>query len=222
MIEGIREHLFSVLRDIVYTQYLIIDGGRFDLSKSTDITDAIFHILKNAATFQSIDQPDLVVCWGGHSVSREEYEYSKDVGYMLGLRKLNICTGCGHGVMKGPMKGAALGHAKQRNLPGRYIGITEPGIIAAEAPNAMVNSLVIMPDIEKRLEAFVRLGHGIIVFPGRCWNNRRNFVCIEYSTASRQSTNSIPAWFLLVRNPVVTILLIWISFLRTTLGDEVK
>ena len=23
-----------------------------------------------------------------------------------------------------------------------------------------------MPDIEKRLEAFVRLGHGIIVFPG--------------------------------------------------------
>jgi hypothetical protein len=30
----------------------------------------------------------------------------------------------------------------------------------------MVNRLVIMPDIEKRLEAFVRLGHGIIVFPG--------------------------------------------------------
>ena len=23
-----------------------------------------------------------------------------------------------------------------------------------------------MPDIEKRLEAFVRLGHGIVVFPG--------------------------------------------------------
>ena len=29
-----------------------------------------------------------------------------------------------------------------------------------------MNQLVIMPDIEKRLEAFVRLGHGIIVFPG--------------------------------------------------------
>src|SRR5690606_40130201 len=37
---------------------------------------------------------------------------------------------------------------------------------AAEAPNPIVNELVIMPDIEKRLEAFVRLGHGIIVFPG--------------------------------------------------------
>ena len=49
---------------------------------------------------------------------------------------------------------------------GRYIGITEPGIIAAESPNPIVNQLVIMPDIEKRLEAFVRLAHGIIVFPG--------------------------------------------------------
>jgi len=29
-----------------------------------------------------------------------------------------------------------------------------------------VNALVIMPDIEKRLEAFVRTGHGIVVFPG--------------------------------------------------------
>ena len=29
-----------------------------------------------------------------------------------------------------------------------------------------MNHLVILPDIEKRLEAFIRLGHGIIVFPG--------------------------------------------------------
>ncbi|MGH8153261.1 MAG: pyrimidine/purine nucleotide monophosphate nucleosidase domain-containing protein, partial [Rhodanobacteraceae bacterium] len=39
-------------------------------------------------------------------------------------------------------------------------------IIAAESPNPIVNSLVILPDIEKRLEAFVRIGHGFIVFPG--------------------------------------------------------
>src|SRR5262249_12453675 len=49
---------------------------------------------------------------------------------------------------------------------GRYIGVTEPGIIAAEPPNPIVNQLVIMPDIEKRLEAFVRMAHGIVVFPG--------------------------------------------------------
>ena len=64
------------------------------------------------------------------------------------------------------MKGATIGHAKQRIRNGRYIGITEPGIIAAESPNPIVNSLVIMPDMEKRLEAFVRVGHGVVVFPG--------------------------------------------------------
>jgi predicted Rossmann-fold nucleotide-binding protein len=68
--------------------------------------------------------------------------------------------------MKGPMKGATIGHAKQRIHHGRYIGITEPGIIAAEPPNPIVTQLAILPDIEKRLEAFVRLGHGIVVFPG--------------------------------------------------------
>jgi predicted Rossmann-fold nucleotide-binding protein len=106
------------------------------------------------------------VCWGGHSVSSEEYKYSKSVGHQLGLRKLDICTGCGPGVMKGPMKGATIGHTKQRLQGGRYLGLTEPGIIAAEAPNPIVNELVIMPDIEKRLEAFVRVGHGVIIFPG--------------------------------------------------------
>jgi len=64
------------------------------------------------------------------------------------------------------MKGATIGHSKQRIRDGRYVGLTEPGIVAAEPPNAIVNQLVIMPDIEKRLEAFVRLGHGIVVFPG--------------------------------------------------------
>jgi predicted Rossmann-fold nucleotide-binding protein len=68
--------------------------------------------------------------------------------------------------MKGPMKGATIGHSKQRIHDGRYIGLTEPGIVAAEPPNAIVNQLVILPDIEKRLEAFVRVGHGIVVFPG--------------------------------------------------------
>jgi hypothetical protein len=46
------------------------------------------------------------------------------------------------------------------------VGLTEPGIIAAEPPNPIVNNLVIMPDIEKRLEAFVRAAHGLVVFPG--------------------------------------------------------
>ena len=107
-----------------------------------------------------------MVCWGGHSISGVEYDYTKEVGYQLGLRGMDICTGCGPGAMKGPMKGATIAHAKQRIPSGRYLGLSEPGIIAAEAPNPIVNDLVILPDIEKRLEAFVRLGHGIIIFPG--------------------------------------------------------
>ncbi len=166
MIRGIREHLFAVLRDIVYTNQQIVESGAFDLRHSSDITDAIFHILRNAQVLIPQRPPDLVVCWGGHAISPTEYDYSKQVGYELGLRGMHICTGCGPGAMKGPMKGATIGHAKQRYHPGRYLGISEPGIIAAEPPNPIVNALVVMPDIEKRLEAFVRVGHGIVVFPG--------------------------------------------------------
>ncbi len=166
IIKGIREHLFSVLRDILYTEDSVIQSQRFDLNNSEDITNAAFHILRNANILQPNYLPRLVVCWGGHSIPRNEYEYTKEVGYELGLRGLDVGTGCGPGAMKGPMKGAAIGHAKQHIKTGRYIGITEPGIIAAEAPNPIVNELVILPDIEKRLESFIRLSHGIIVFPG--------------------------------------------------------
>jgi predicted Rossmann-fold nucleotide-binding protein len=165
VIRGINELLFAVVRDIVYVATQI-EGGRFDLSDSPGVTHAVFEILRNARVLRANVDPNLVVCWGGHSISREEYEYTKKVGYELGLRAFDICTGCGPGAMKGPMKGATIAHAKQRRTKNRYIGITEPGIIAAESPNPIVNNLVIMPDIEKRLEAFVRIAHAIIVFPG--------------------------------------------------------
>lgn len=166
MVEGVREHLFAVLRDVVYTATELQQATGYDQGGSAGITDAVFQILRHARLLDPDQRPNLVVCWGGHSIARHEYEYTKEVGYHLGLRLMDICTGCGPGAMKGPMKGAAIGHAKQRSQGARYIGLTEPGIIAAESPNPMVNHLVILPDIEKRLEAFVRLGHGIIVFPG--------------------------------------------------------
>ncbi len=166
MIKGINEHLFAVLRDVVYVSDEINGNPSFDLATSEGITNAVFHILRNAGILRPLSNPNLVVCWGGHSIARNEYDYSKEVGYQMGLRGLDICTGCGPGAMKGPMKGAAIGHAKQRISNGQYIGVSEPGIIAAESPNPIVNDLVIMPDVEKRLEAFVRIGHGIVVFPG--------------------------------------------------------
>jgi len=166
IIRGVQEQISAVLRDILF----IHDRYQYVADELTSITDqithSIFDILRNANAILPSTAPNLVTCWGGHSINQEEYKYTKEVGYQLGLRGFNICTGCGPGAMKGPMKGASLGHAKQRNVKGRYLGLTEPSIIAAEPPNPIVNELVIMPDIEKRLEAFVRLSHGIVIFPG--------------------------------------------------------
>ncbi len=166
IIRGIQEHLFSVLRDIVFLHVHLADNQKLHLTDSTQITNLVFGILRNAKALHPGMDPNLVVCWGGHSINPLEYQYTREVGHELGLREMNICTGCGPGAMEGPMKGAAVGHAKQRYTNQRYIGLTEPSIIAAEPPNPIVNELIIMPDIEKRLEGFVRMGHGIIIFPG--------------------------------------------------------
>jgi predicted Rossmann-fold nucleotide-binding protein len=165
MIASSREMLFAAMRDIVYSE-TEKTNKKNNLTTSEGLTDYVFHLLRNANVFHTGVEPNMVVCWGGHSISEEEYEYAKEVGHSMGLRDLNICTGCGPGVMKGPMKGATIAHAKQHFSPSRFLGLTEPGIIAAEAPNPIVNELVILPDIEKRLEAFVRVAHGIVIFPG--------------------------------------------------------
>ena len=195
MIRGIREHLFAVLRDLLYAHDEILNSARFDLASSTGITDAVFHILRNALILRAHDEPRLVVCWGGHAISREEYDYTKVVGYGLGLRGLDICTGCGAGAMKGPMKGATVGHAKQRNRDGRYLGLTEPTIIAAESPNPICNELVILPDMEKRLEAFVRMAHGIVVFPGGVGTAEEILYLLGVLLAPENQLESLPLIF---------------------------
>src|SRR5688572_12435575 len=192
MIRGIKEHLFAVLRDVIYISNEIVESGRFDLTESSSITNAVFHILRNARILDFKLRPNLIVCWGGHSIGNEEYKYTKKVGYELGLRGLDVCTGCGPGAMKGPMKGATIGHAKQRILQGRYIGVTEPGIIAAEPPNPIVNQLAIMPDIEKRLEAFVRLAHGIVIFPGGAGTAEELLYLLGILTDPRNAEQAFP------------------------------
>ncbi len=172
LITGVHEHLFAVLRDMLYMSSK--HNAQFEMARcrlgkpleSNVPTNMVFDMLRHADALATTEPAKMVVCWGGHSIPVDEYKYTKETGYQLGLRGLNICTGCGPGAMKGPMKGAAIGHAKQRIKTGRYLGLTEPSIIAAEPPNAIVNELIIMPDIEKRLEAFVRIAHGVLIFPG--------------------------------------------------------
>jgi len=74
MIKGINEHLFSVLRDVVYVSDEITDNPNFNLNTQDGITNAVFHILRNAEILRPGYEPKLVVCWGGHSISRHEYD----------------------------------------------------------------------------------------------------------------------------------------------------
>ncbi|MCC8375950.1 MULTISPECIES: nucleotide 5'-monophosphate nucleosidase PpnN [Photorhabdus] len=169
IIHSLQANLFAVLRDILFVHTQITDPEQQDYSDSehsAHITNRIFSILRHARALHTDEDLNMIVCWGGHSISKQEYQYGRKVGNQLGLRGLNICTGCGPGAMEAPMKGAAVGHAQQNYKNSRFIGITEPSIIAAEPPNPLVNELIIMPDIEKRLEAFVRIAHGIVIFPG--------------------------------------------------------
>ena len=64
IIEGIRQHLFAVLRDLVYVGTEIERSERFDLGRGDSITDAVFHILKHARVLNPNLRPNLVVCWG--------------------------------------------------------------------------------------------------------------------------------------------------------------
>lgn len=169
LIRSIQSNLFAVMRDILFVNAqisLAYKGQHVNLDSPAHLTNLVFSILRNARALHVGEAPNTVVCWGGHSINNNEYLYGRKVGSQLGLRELNICTGCGPGAMEAPMKGAAVGHAQQGYKDSRFIGLTEPSIIAAEPPNPLVNELIIMPDIEKRLEAFVRIAHGIIIFPG--------------------------------------------------------
>lgn len=218
IIKGIAELLYAVVRDLAYTAIEMGPEYAAELESSEGITNAVFGLMRNARGLQPGD-PNLVVCWGGHSIPRDEYLYTKQVGYELGLRGMDICTGCGPGAMKGPMKGATIAHAKQRKHPARYIGITEPGIIAAESPNPIVNHLVIMPDIEKRLESFVRLGHGIIVFPGGVGTAEE--ILYLLGILLREENKDLPFPLVLTGPAVAAPYFEQIDrFIRLTLGEE--
>ena len=94
MIRGLKDHLFAVLRDVVFISNEIMESGRFDLSSSSSITNAVFHILRNARVLELQVRPNLVVCWGGHSIRRVEYDYTKKVG----LRARAAKPRCVHGL----------------------------------------------------------------------------------------------------------------------------
>lgn len=219
LIQGIQANLFSVLRDILYMSTDPEQTSRFNMETSAGITDAVFYLLRQAGVLRQGD-PNMVVCWGGHSIQEAEYIYTKKVGYELGLRNFDITTGCGPGAMKGPMKGATIAHSKQRgNAGGRYIGLTEPGIIAAESPNPIVNELVILPSIEQRLEAFIRTAHAVVVFPGGVGTAEEILYILGILLHPKNADQPLPLVFTGPASAAAYFERID-HFIRSTLGDE--
>lgn len=224
IIRALQANLFAVLRDILFVNAQISSAGRYqdlDPTDSVQLTNMVFSILRNARTLHLDEDPNMVVCWGGHSINDIEYQYARSVGNQLGLRELNICTGCGPGAMEAPMKGASVGQAQQRYKNSRFIGMTEPSIIAAEPPNPLVNELVIMPDIEKRLEAFVRIAHGIIIFPGGVGTAEELLYLLGILMDPANSDQVLP---LILTGPKESAdyFTVLDAFIRETLGDEAQ
>lgn len=139
-------------------------------SESAAVSRLVRSYVARTPLLQQAPRPRCFV-WGGHATSREEYDFAKEVGYWDALGNgTEFITGCGPGVMKAPFKGAVVAYGKQdfdmRGLHRDFIGFSERGIIAAEAPNGLVSELVIFPDVEKRMEAFIRASHRGRIHPG--------------------------------------------------------
>lgn len=230
VIKTLQKHLYAVLRDIVeirslQDQICELQPPRLagkDISESELITNGIFLILRKAQAVKSNTMPNMAVCWGGHSVSESEYEYAYKVGRQLGLRGISVCTGCGPGIMEAPMRGSLEGHALQDNAQNcRRIGLTEPSIIAAEPPNPFVSDLVIMPDIEKRLEAFVRYGHVLLIFPGGPGTAEELLFILGIKLCTENRHNSLP--LILTGNKDSAAYFEAIdSFLKSCFGEEIS
>ena len=125
MIRGLKDHLFAVLRDVVFISNEIMESGRFDLNVVREHHQCrVPHPAQRPGARDCRCGPTSWCAGAAIPSGASEYDYTKKVGYELGLRGLDVCTGCGPGAMKGPMKGATIGHSKQRIVNGRYLGIT--------------------------------------------------------------------------------------------------
>jgi len=160
-----KRQISQAVRDLVLEPHTAEAHG-----DSAGVSRLVRSYLGRTRLLQQAPRPRCFV-WGGHATGREEYDFAKEVGYWDALANgTEFITGCGPGVMKAPFKGAVVAYGKQdfevRGLHRDFIGFSERGIIAAEAPNGLVSELVIFPDVEKRMEAFIRASHRGRIHPG--------------------------------------------------------
>ncbi len=153
--------------------------------QSEETSKWIKHFVSRSGLLERRKREVISFVWGGHSLPNDyigefsEYRFAEKVGYfntLINTRKsknqkqnkpAEDITGSGPGVMKAPFKGALQAfHELQQKLNRFFIGFTESAIMSAEKPNKLVDRLIIFPDIEKRIEAFIRAAHRGRVHPG--------------------------------------------------------
>lgn len=157
----------SAVRDIIFPPP---DPG--PKANSAETSAYVKKFAEHAGLLYRGERGMVTFTWGGHRIKREEYEFAKQTAYWLTLMipDMENITGCGEGIMKAPFKGAQVAYGKQRSLQrfGQrdFIGFTEKNILAAEAPNELVNRLLVFQTVEHRMEAFIRAAHRGRAHPG--------------------------------------------------------
>ncbi|MEK6797131.1 MAG: pyrimidine/purine nucleotide monophosphate nucleosidase domain-containing protein [Spirochaetota bacterium] len=158
------EQILCGIRDLLLSRQFPLN----DMS-SESITQYIFHFVQNAHVITREDIASnpygRIMMQGGHHIPEIESNHHKRLGFGVGLLGLELITGSGPGAMEDPMKGALRGYQMNRHTR-KFIGITEDGIISGEPCNDYIDHLIVFPDIEKRLEAFIRMSRAGIIVPG--------------------------------------------------------
>lgn len=164
VLDSCGSHIRSIAMDL-------LSHGRFSVEQSPDQTtrelkDLLGEQELMEATLAHGRELSRITYWGGQRIPDEDYDYAKAMGDQYARRFVELITGGGLGTMKAPFSGAAKGYRAQRIHNAKMIAVTFPGIIANEPPNTYIDPLVTVPNMEKRLEAFVRLSMGTTVGPG--------------------------------------------------------
>lgn len=156
--------IMSGIRDLLFSRLIEPPG-----QDGHTVTEYVFNFVRNAGILTKEDHKanpyGRIMIQGGHHIPKHEAVHHKRLGFGMGLLGLEAVTGSGPGSMEDPFKGALRGYTMM-HLPRKFIGITEDGIISGEPCNDYIDHLIVFPDIEKRLEAFVRMSRAGLMLPG--------------------------------------------------------
>ena len=203
-----KKHIAAAVRDMVF-HALHFDQASTNQGRSalleTMIGDAGLLLPTKTIINDRREQLLRIVCWGGHTIGPADYGFAKRVGEELGLRYFEAITGGGPGTMRGVLRGNRKGLNQQEIFYGKQIGFTSPEIIAAEPPNVFVTDLVILPDIEMRLEAFLRSMNGIVILPGGPGTAEELFLAEAVKLHPANENQHIPMSLSCARNSVGTL-----------------